>query len=144
MDTRDDENEVNAWGSSLDRTVTGDGLRVEEVSRYARYPGFGFYVVSGRRGDLAGVQIRIQPCFSPVWDTGIALHALAEAGMDATSPVPRKTVEWLLAKECRVASDWAKNCPDVEASGWYFEYLNPHYPDVDDTAVGAVVNADVG
>src|SRR5439155_9017737 len=25
--------------------------------------------------------IRIQPCLSPVWDTGIALHALAEAGL---------------------------------------------------------------
>ena len=82
-----------------------------------------------------GGQTRIQPCFSPVWDTGIALHALAESGMDQTSPVPKKTVEWLLAKECRVASDWAKNCPEVEPSGWYFEYLNPHYPDVDDTAM---------
>ena len=80
-------------------------------------------------------QIRIQPCFSPVWDTGIALHALAEAGMGPESPEPKSTVDWLLSKECRVASDWAKNCPEVEPSGWYFEYLNPHYPDVDDTAM---------
>ena len=27
-----------------------------------------------------GRAIRIQPCVSPVWDTGMALHALAEAG----------------------------------------------------------------
>ncbi len=80
-------------------------------------------------------ETRIQPCFSPVWDTGIALHALAEAGITHESPIPAPTVDWLLKKECRTASDWSKNCPDVEPSGWYFEYLNPHYPDVDDTAM---------
>jgi hypothetical protein len=37
MDDRDDESEVNAWGSSLDRTVTGDGWRVEDFSGYVRY-----------------------------------------------------------------------------------------------------------
>ena len=79
--------------------------------------------------------IRIQPCFSPVWDTGIALNALAEVGMDANDAVAKKTTEWLLGKECREASDWAKNCPNVEPSGWFFEYSNPHYPDVDDTAM---------
>ncbi len=80
-------------------------------------------------------QIRIQPCFSPVWDTGIALHALAETGLTEDSPVPHSTVDWLLGKECRTSSDWAKNTGDVEPSGWFFEYANPHYPDVDDTAM---------
>jgi squalene-hopene/tetraprenyl-beta-curcumene cyclase len=79
--------------------------------------------------------IRIQPCFSPVWDTGIAMHALAESGLAPEHPAAVATVDWLLAKECRTASDWAKNCRDVEPSGWYFEYSNPHYPDVDDTAM---------
>lgn len=82
-----------------------------------------------------GDAIRIQPCFSPVWDTGIALHALAETGMSPEHPVAQSTARWLLAKECRVPSDWAKNCSDVEPSGWFFEYANPHYPDVDDTAM---------
>jgi squalene-hopene/tetraprenyl-beta-curcumene cyclase len=82
--------------------------------------------------------IRIQPCFSVVWDTGIALHALAEAGLGPNDPDAAKTASWLLAKECRIASDWAKNCPDVEPSGWYFEFSNPHYPDVDDTAMVAM------
>lgn len=85
-----------------------------------------------------GGAIRIQPCFSPVWDTGIALHALAENGMTPEDPVAAKTTRWLLAKECRQASDWQKNCPEVEASGWYFEFSNPHYPDVDDTAMVAM------
>lgn len=79
--------------------------------------------------------IRIQPCFSPVWDTGIALHAMAEAGLKPEDEVAAKTTKWLLGKECRNASDWSKNCPGVEPSGWFFEFANPHYPDVDDTAM---------
>ena len=85
-----------------------------------------------------GDKIRIQPCFSVVWDTGIALHAMAEAGWGPGDPEAAKTVKWLLAKECRVASDWSKNCPEVEPSGWFFEVENPHYPDVDDTAMVAM------
>ncbi len=82
-----------------------------------------------------GDTIRIQPCWSPVWDTGIALHALAEAGMSPEHPVAEKTTRWLLSKECRQGSDWMKNCPGIEPSGWFFEFNNPHYPDVDDTAM---------
>ncbi|MGC8623853.1 MAG: squalene--hopene cyclase [Phycisphaerae bacterium] len=82
-----------------------------------------------------GDSIRIQPCWSPVWDTGIALHALAETDMSSHHPVAKKTAHWLLAKECHRGSDWMKNCPDCEPSGWYFEFNNPHYPDVDDTAM---------
>ncbi|NNM84202.1 MAG: squalene--hopene cyclase [Phycisphaerales bacterium] len=85
-----------------------------------------------------GDSIRIQPCWSPVWDTGIALHALAEAQISPDDPVAQKASQWLLAKECRVGSDWTKNCPDVEPSGWFFEFENPHYPDVDDTAMVAM------
>ncbi|MCL2647677.1 MAG: squalene--hopene cyclase, partial [Phycisphaerales bacterium] len=87
-----------------------------------------------REGDT----IRIQPCFSVVWDTGIALHALAESGLGPDDPAAQKTAKWLLAKECRNASDWIKNCPNVEPSGWFFEFANPHYPDVDDTAMVAM------
>src|ERR1035437_4655683 len=64
--------------------------------------------------------------------------------MDANDAVAKKTTEWRLAKECREASDWAKNCPNVEASGWFFEYSNPHYPDVDDTAMVVMSLARVG
>jgi squalene-hopene/tetraprenyl-beta-curcumene cyclase len=82
-----------------------------------------------------GDTIRIQPCWSPVWDTGIAMHALAEAGLTHEHVIAQSTTRWLLEKECRTASDWAKNCPGVEPSGWFFEFNNPHYPDVDDTAM---------
>jgi squalene-hopene/tetraprenyl-beta-curcumene cyclase len=87
-----------------------------------------------REGDA----IRIQPCFSPVWDTGLAMHALAESAMSADSPELRRASQWLMRKECRTGSDWMKNCPNVEPSGWFFEYENPHYPDVDDTAMACV------
>jgi len=82
-----------------------------------------------------GDQIRIQPCLSPMWDTGIALNALAEAGLSPDDDAARRATQWLLAKECRVASDWQKNCPPVEPSGWFFEFENAHYPDTDDTAM---------
>jgi squalene-hopene/tetraprenyl-beta-curcumene cyclase len=83
-------------------------------------------------------EIRIQPCHSPVWDTGIALHALAEAGLSPETDSARRATQWLLEKECKIASDWRKNCPGAEVGGWYFEFNNPHYPDVDDTAMVTV------
>ena len=85
-----------------------------------------------------GDEIRIQPCFSPVWDTGLALHGLAEARINPESDAAKRATQWLLSKECRFASDWQKNCPGAKPGGWFFEYENPHYPDVDDTAAVAM------
>ena len=34
-----------------------------------------------------------------------------------------------------VKGDWAAQRPDVRPGGWAFQYANPHYPDLDDTAV---------
>ena len=80
--------------------------------------------------------IRIQPCFSPVWDTGIALYALTEAGFDASHPSIAKACEWLIDKECRHPGDWTANVSrPVEPGGWFFEFNNSFYPDVDDTAM---------
>ena len=31
--------------------------------------------------------------------------------------------------------DWTARRPDVRPGGWAFQYANPHYPDLDDTAV---------
>lgn len=82
--------------------------------------------------------IRLQPCFSPVWDSGIALHALAETDLPVESEEAKRATQWLLSKECRKASDWQKNCRTIEPAGWFFEFENPHYPDVDDTAMVAM------
>lgn len=73
-----------------------------------------------------------QPCFSPVWDTAIAVHALGEAG--ETSKLSR-TADWLLSKEVKRAGDWTVARPGIEPGGWYFEFANEFYPDIDDTAM---------
>ncbi len=73
------------------------------------------------------------PCFSPVWDTAIAMHALGEGGMVPASEL-RKAGDWLLSKEVRRKGDWSVKRPNVEPSGWYFEFANEFYPDIDDTA----------
>jgi squalene-hopene/tetraprenyl-beta-curcumene cyclase len=80
--------------------------------------------------------IRLQPCFSPIWDTGIATYALCEAGLNQENQSMRRAIEWLVAKECRRSGDWKANVRQpVEPSGWYFEFNNSYYPDVDDTAM---------
>ena len=91
-----------------------------------------------------GDRTRIQPCLSPVWDTGIALHGLAESGLTPSHPAAISATQWLLSKECKFASDWARNCPNVEPAGWFFEFENPHYPDTDDTAMVAMALQRVG
>jgi len=74
-----------------------------------------------------------QPCFSPVWDTAIAVHALGEAGCAPESKLTA-SADWLLSKEVRRKGDWSVKRPNVEPSGWYFEFANEWYPDIDDTA----------
>jgi squalene-hopene/tetraprenyl-beta-curcumene cyclase len=77
-----------------------------------------------------------QPCVSPVWDTGLACHALLEAGDDAAAAGVRRGLQWLLPKQVLdVKGDWTARRPNVRPGGWAFQYANPHYPDVDDTAV---------
>ncbi len=84
--------------------------------------------------------IHLQPCESPVWDTGIAAYALVNAGLDSSHPALRRAADWLISKECRKRADWVNNIErDVDFSGWYFEFNNPWYPDVDDTVMVSMV-----
>lgn len=80
-----------------------------------------------------GDEIRVQPCLSPVWDTAISLNALLDSGVPHNHPAIRKAVEWLLDRQTTTKADWAVKCPNVEPGGWYFEYENEFYPDIDDT-----------
>lgn len=80
-----------------------------------------------------GTTVRLEPCRSPVWDTALTTLALREAGVSTSHPAIRKSVDWLLSKEVRQPGDWSKTHPDVEPGGWYFEFNNEFYPDVDDT-----------
>ncbi len=97
---------------------------------------------------------RLQPCLSPVWDTALALRALAvsehERGRESLAvagsqspatdfrqrlPTPLgRATNWLLDKEVTRRGDWAEYAPAAPA-GWFFEYHNEFYPDVDDTAM---------
>jgi squalene-hopene/tetraprenyl-beta-curcumene cyclase len=80
--------------------------------------------------------VRIEPCFSPVWDTAIVAICLRESGVPAEHPRMKLCAEWLMGKEIRMRGDWYhKNPVDVEPSGWVFEYNNQWNPDVDDTAM---------
>ena len=76
-----------------------------------------------------------QPCLSPIWDTSLAGHAVAEAE-GAASPEVDAACAWLAERQVTdVRGDWADVRPDAPPGGWAFQYANPHYPDVDDTAV---------
>jgi squalene-hopene/tetraprenyl-beta-curcumene cyclase len=75
-----------------------------------------------------------QPCYSPVWDTAIALFSLGEAGSVKPDALERAT-RWLLAKEVRHKGDWSVKRPKANPAGWYFEFANEFYPDIDDTAM---------
>ena len=76
---------------------------------------------------------RMQPCFPPVWDTAQAMYALGEAGVHRDDPRMLKAADWILSKEVRQKGDWAEKVKNVEPGGWYFEFNNEFYPDVDDT-----------
>ena len=77
-----------------------------------------------------------QPCVSPVWDTGLTCHTLLEVGDEHAVAQARKGLDWLVPKQIlEVKGDWVARRPDVRPGGWAFQYANPHYPDVDDTAV---------
>jgi squalene-hopene/tetraprenyl-beta-curcumene cyclase len=78
--------------------------------------------------------IRMQPCVSPVWDTGIAMVALEEAGLPPNHPALVKSAEWILSKQVLGPGDWRVKNKDAEPGGWVFEFRNDFYPDVDDTA----------
>ncbi|MFP3866544.1 MAG: squalene--hopene cyclase [Desulfobacteraceae bacterium] len=79
--------------------------------------------------------IRLQSCISPVWDTGLAVRALAASGCPAAHPALVKACDWLLQQQILVPGDWSIKKPDLAPGGWAFEFVNNWYPDIDDSAV---------
>ncbi|MEN6356966.1 MAG: squalene--hopene cyclase [Armatimonadota bacterium] len=88
--------------------------------------------------------LRLQPCTSPVWDSAIAVNALVEAGVDPDHPVIKRAAEWILSKEVKLKGDWQVKRPNLEPGGWYFEFANENYPDIDDTAMVLMALRKVG
>jgi len=77
---------------------------------------------------------RMQPCKSPVWDTAYTAFVLGEAGVPKSDPRMIKAADWILSKQVREYGDWAVKNKKGKPAGWYFEFNNEFYPDVDDTA----------
>ena len=86
-------------------------------------------------------QARTRPIASPAFrrcgTRRSSCHTLMEAGGEraaaqlsqraSTGCVPQQILD--------VVGDWSARRPDVRPGGWAFQYANPHYPDLDDTAV---------
>ncbi|MGV8711644.1 MAG: squalene--hopene cyclase [Nitrosomonas sp.] len=78
-----------------------------------------------------------QPCTSPVWDTVLTCLALQEDSTTDQKPV-YKALDWLVEQQVLdEPGDWRDKRPDLPGGGWAFQYANPHYPDLDDTAAVA-------
>src|ERR1700722_7190781 len=77
---------------------------------------------------------RLEACQSPVWDTALALIALADAGVPADDPALVRAADWLIDEQVMLAGDWSVRRPGLQPGGWSFEFANDYYPDIDDTA----------
>ncbi len=80
-------------------------------------------------------EIVLQSCISPVWDTALALMAMVESEVPTDHPALVKAAQWLLDREIRKPGDWKFKAPELEPSGWAFEFQNDWYPDVDDSGI---------
>ncbi|MFB7194002.1 squalene--hopene cyclase [Streptomyces sp. NPDC056121] len=76
----------------------------------------------------------IEACQSPVWDTCLAVIALADAGLPADHPRLVKAADWMLREQIDRPGDWSVRRPQLASGGWAFEFHNDNYPDIDDTA----------
>ncbi|HEY6596658.1 MAG TPA: squalene--hopene cyclase [Asanoa sp.] len=112
---------LHLLGYPLDHPTIANGLKGLE----------GFIV---REATPGGVVRRLEACQSPVWDTGLAVIALLDAGVRADDEVVRRAVDWLLGEEISVPGDWTVCRPKLAPGGWAFEFANDLYPDTDDTA----------
>ena len=81
-----------------------------------------------------GNSAEMQPCTSPVWDTALSIYALGISGFPKDHEAMKRAGRWLLSKQVSAAGDWKVKARDAEPGGWYFQFRNEYYPDIDDTA----------
>ncbi|MEX2497334.1 MAG: squalene--hopene cyclase [Wenzhouxiangellaceae bacterium] len=80
----------------------------------------------------------VQPCVSPIWDTGLAALALDACDEPGAVEAAQCGLDWLVDRQITDApGDWRGACPKLAGGGWAFQYRNDHYPDLDDTAMVA-------
>jgi squalene-hopene/tetraprenyl-beta-curcumene cyclase len=115
------------WVYSL-MALTLQGYALDHPVVAAGLAGLDRFVVTDQEGR------RLEACQSPVWDTALAVIALADAGRTPDDPVLRRAAEWMVREEISVPGDWSVRRPELPPGGWAFEFANDWYPDVDDTA----------
>ncbi|MGH3473180.1 MAG: squalene--hopene cyclase [Nocardioidaceae bacterium] len=112
---------LHAMGYPLEHPVLANGLH-----------GWERFIVTD---ESAGEPIRwVEACQSPVWDTALAMLALADAGVGPDHRAMQRASSWLQGQEIKVKGDWAVRRPHLAPGGWAFEFDNDLYPDIDDTA----------
>ncbi|MGH7209601.1 MAG: squalene--hopene cyclase [Nitrospiraceae bacterium] len=116
---------LRCLGYGLDHPLVVKALR--EIEEFEVYD-----VVNDGQGQAE--TLHMQPCFSPVWDTSLLINALIEAGLPQNHPALLKAGDWLLSRQTTTVGDWKVAAPNAEPGGWYFQFENELYPDVDDTA----------
>jgi len=104
------------------------GYALDHPAIRAGLSGLGGFTIEDERGR------RLEACQSPVWDTALAMTALADAGLDRSDTVLRSAARFVLSEEITVPGDWSVRRPDLQPGGWAFEFANDNYPDIDDTA----------
>ena len=82
-----------------------------------------------------------QPCVSPVWDTVLALLSAPRGGPAQYLRSRARALRVAGAAGPDTVRPTGAARPHVAPGGWAFQYANPHYPDLDDTAVAAVALA---
>lgn len=90
-----------------------------------------------------GDTLRLQPCFSPIWDTTWIIGNMRAAGVPPDDPALVRAAQWMLDREIKTEGDWKVKWPDAKPGGWPFEYANGFYPDFDDTAIAIRVLRDI-
>jgi squalene-hopene/tetraprenyl-beta-curcumene cyclase len=55
--------------------------------------------------------LRVQPCFSPVWDTAMVINALVESGLAPDDPAVLRGASWMLDKRGNPYGDWRVKNP---------------------------------
>ena len=76
--------------------------------------GAGSTGLDGSRSD-DGAERRLEACQSPVWDTALAMIALADAGVPADDEALSRGADWLLGEQVHGRGDWAVRRPDLRA-----------------------------
>ena len=68
-----------------------------------------------------------QPCFSPVWDTGLNGISLLESGLSLKNLPIQKACKWLEKKQIiKKDGDWSINNENILPGGWAFQYENDY------------------